>query len=96
MAKTNINDINNKSGIADLTAGSFGSNGFIIADDTTVFNADDRFYCILCLSASQVDCTNNADGITHTAIPLVAGMQIFGVFSGISVGTGGKIVANKL
>jgi hypothetical protein len=96
MAKQNFNEIDNKSGIADLTAGSFGLNGFDIIDENTAANADVRYYCILALSESQVDCNNTNDGLTHTAIPLVVGMQIFGVFSNVSVGTGGKVLAYKL
>jgi hypothetical protein len=96
MAKQNFNEINNKSGIADLTAGSFGINGFDIIDENSVIDADQRYYCILALSESQVDCTNNNDNEAHAAIPMVIGMQIFGVFSAVSVGTGGKVLAYKL
>ena len=96
MAKQNFNEIDNKSGIADLTAGSFGTNGFDVVDENSSLNPDNRYYCILALSESNVDCTNNNDGQAHSAMPLVAGMQIFGVFSDIVVATGGKIIAYKL
>ena len=96
MAKQNFNEIDNKSGIADLTAGSFGLNGFEIIDENSVIDADQRYYCILALSESQVDCTNTNDNIAHAAIPMVIGMQIFGVFSNVSVGVGGKVLAYKL
>ena len=96
MAKQNFNEIDNKSGIADLTAGSFGLNGFEIIDENSVIDADQRYYCILALSESQVDCTNTNDNLSHAAIPMVVGMQIFGVFSNVSVGTGGKVLAYKL
>ncbi len=96
MAKENFNEIDNKSGIADLTAGSFGTNGFDILDETSPADADARYYALLALSESQVNCDNINDGQAFANIPLVTGMQIFGVFKNVSVATGGKIVAYKL
>ena len=82
--------------MADLTAGSFGLNGFDILDETSAADADARYYALLALAESQVDCENLNDGQAHTNIPLVAGMQVFGVFKDVSVATGGKVVAYKL
>ena len=96
MAKLNFSEIDNKGGVADLTAGSFGVNGFDIIDENSVIDADQRYYCILALSESQVDCTNTNDNVAHAAIPMVVGMQIFVVFSNVSVGVGGKVLAYKL
>lgn len=96
MAKNNFNEIDNKGGVADLTAGSFGLNGFDILDDASPLDADARYYALLALSESQVNCENINDGGLHALIPMVTGMQIFGVFKDVSVEAGGKILAYKL
>jgi hypothetical protein len=96
MAKNSFKDIDNKGGVADLTAGSFGLNGFDILDDASAANASARYYGIVALETSEVDCTNLNDGQVHTLIPMIAGMQMFGVFSDVSVAAGGKILAYKL
>jgi hypothetical protein len=96
MAKENFNEIDNKGGVADLTAGSFGLNGFDILDDASPLNADARYYALLALSESQVNCENINDSQVHTLIPMVTGMQLFGVFKDVSVAAGGKVLAYKL
>ena len=96
MAKENFNEIDNKGGVADLTAGSFGINGFDILDDASPADADARYYALLALSESQVDCENLNDGQVFADIPMVTGMQVFGVFKDVSVAAGGKILAYKL
>lgn len=94
-AKTNINQISTKSGIADLTQASFGQNGYRIIDETTLVNSSERFFCILALFDSSVDVVSNAEtgDASSTAIPLLTGMQIFGIFSDVTVATGGKVIA---
>jgi hypothetical protein len=96
MAKENFNEIDNKGGVADLTAGSFGINGFDILDDASPADADARYYALLALSESQVNCENINDSQVYTLIPMVTGMQIFGVFKDVSVAAGGKVLAYKL
>ena len=96
MAKENFNEIDNKGGVADLTAGSFGINGFDILDDASPADADARYYALLALSESQIDCENLNDGQAFADIPMVTGMQVFGVFKDVSIATGGKVLAYKL
>jgi hypothetical protein len=62
MAKNNIRDIHNKSGIEDLTQASFGQSGFRIIDENYVIDADERFFCLMPLTDSVLTFDSNTGG----------------------------------
>ena len=56
--KESIKDISNKSGVADLTAGSFGANGFRVYIPSTPERAAERYYCMLAMEETSVTFEN--------------------------------------
>jgi hypothetical protein len=94
MAKNNVRDIHNKGGIEDLTQASFGQNGFRIIDENYVIDADERFFCLMPLTDSVLTFDSNTGGDSSVSgLDLVTGMNIFGVFSNVSVTSGSKVFA---
>jgi hypothetical protein len=94
MAKNNVREINNKGGIEDLTQASFAQNGMRIIDESYIADPEERFFCLLPVLDSVMSCDSNAAGgdASISALEMVAGLNIFGVFSNVSVAAGGKVI----